>query len=90
MGVLSRFVIGTWNVSGCIRESPRFKIDEFLLSRDLAFLQETHLISGISFYLPRIIDGITGGSAIRTAGGVSVLLKFRLVLRYVLRCVCEF
>lgn len=47
---LSRFVIGSWNVRGCVRESARLKIDLFLLEKDLhlVFLQETHLISGES------------------------------------------
>lgn len=76
VSVLSRFGIGTWNVSGCIRESSRLDIDEFLLGRDihLAFLQETHLVSG-SLFTPNYRWYNSGGSGTRTARGVSVLVR---------------
>lgn len=75
-GVLSRFGIGTWNVSGFIRDSSRLKIDEFLLGRDihLAFLQETHLVSG-TLFTPNYRWYNSGGNGVKTARGVSVLVR---------------
>lgn len=74
--VLSRYGVGTWNVSGCVREASRLQIDEFLVERgvQLAFLQETHLVSGDSL-TSNYMWYNSGGKGERTARGVSVLVR---------------